>query len=274
MPRFDSLAPARLALRAACCSLPRSLPTAGGVTPPADGAECGFAGQIEIAPQESRRRSRLGGATAVASLARHGICSPRLVPRTGRHMPRRSSRSLGCAVAARRLLPLPLRVSRSRRPFQSLEAPCRAGLAARLRWGGGAVSAANAGNKGAPSSPRSSSVRRVGFKVVPTSTLLATRHLQPCPCIVAFRSPLVPRCARPAIMPRPPKVSRSMFRPGKPGLTSSGKLSLPPAGTLHARQSLRFCACHGSCSPTPCAACAPSSLRPRRKKCSAAHEAR
>jgi len=74
------------------------------------------------------------------------------------------------------------------------------------------VSAANAGNKGAPSSPRSSSVRRVGFKVVPTSTLLATRHLQPCPCIVAFRSPLVPRCARPAIMPRPPKVSRSMFR--------------------------------------------------------------
>jgi len=67
------------------------------VTPPADGAECGFAGQIEIAPQESRRRSRLGGATAVASLARHVICSPRLVPRTGRHMPRRSSRFLGCA---------------------------------------------------------------------------------------------------------------------------------------------------------------------------------
>jgi len=44
------------------------------VTPPADGAECGYAGRIEIAPQESRRRSRLGGATAVASLARHGIC--------------------------------------------------------------------------------------------------------------------------------------------------------------------------------------------------------
>jgi len=44
MLRFDALAPARLALRAACGSLPRSLPTAGGVTPPADGAECGFAG--------------------------------------------------------------------------------------------------------------------------------------------------------------------------------------------------------------------------------------
>jgi len=38
-----------------------------------------------------------------------------------------------------------------------------------------------------------------------------------------------------------------MFRvSAKPDiLTSSGKISLPPAGTLHARQSLRFCACHG-----------------------------
>jgi len=93
MNRFDSLAPARLALRAACYSLPRSLPTAGGVTPLADGAECDFAGQIEIAPQESRRRSRLGCAKAVTSLARHGICSWRLVPRTPRHMPR--SRPVG-----------------------------------------------------------------------------------------------------------------------------------------------------------------------------------
>ena len=47
------------------------------VTPPADGAECGFADRIEIAPQESRRRSRLGCATAVTSLARHGIARGR-----------------------------------------------------------------------------------------------------------------------------------------------------------------------------------------------------
>ena len=57
MSRFDSLAPARLALRAACCSLPRSLPTAGGVTPPADGAECGFAGQTQ-SPRRSRAVAR------------------------------------------------------------------------------------------------------------------------------------------------------------------------------------------------------------------------
>ena len=115
------------------------------VTPPADGAECGFAGQMEIAPQESRRRSRLGSSTAVASLARHGICSPRLVPRRPRHMPRRSSRSLWCAVAARRLLPLaPLLASLSLRSCQpqpqTLALRSRAGSSARLRWGGGAVS--------------------------------------------------------------------------------------------------------------------------------------
>jgi hypothetical protein len=40
----------------------------------------------------------------------------------------------------------------------------------------------------------------------------ATRHEQPCPCTVAFCSPLVPRCDQPANVPRPPKVSRSMFR--------------------------------------------------------------
>jgi hypothetical protein len=57
----------------------------------------------------------------------------RLVPRTPRHMPRRASRSLGCAVAARRLLPLsPLlrrfryaHASRSRKPLRY--APGRAG---------------------------------------------------------------------------------------------------------------------------------------------------
>ena len=58
-------------------------------------------------------------------------------------------------------------------------------------------------------------------------------------------------------------------------LTSSGRESLPPAGTLHARQSLRFCACHGIVLAYPVrglrsfvAAAAP------RNKCSAAREAR
>jgi len=46
-------------------------------------------------------------------------------------MPRRSSRSLGCAVYRPSAAPsAPAQsggISRSRRPFQSLEAPCRAG---------------------------------------------------------------------------------------------------------------------------------------------------
>lgn len=37
---------------------------------------------------------------------------------------------------------------------------------------------------GAPSSPRSFERRRVGCKVVPKSTVLATRHEPPCPCTV------------------------------------------------------------------------------------------
>ena len=91
------------------------------VTLPADGGgvsrQAGIG--IETPPQASRRRSRPGCSTAVASLARHVICSPRLVPRTPRHMPRRSSRFLGCAVAARRLLPLsPLLASLSLRSCQ------------------------------------------------------------------------------------------------------------------------------------------------------------
>jgi len=78
------------------------------VTLPADGGE-----RVRLAPMESKRPRRhravaraLDVRTAVAGLARHVICSWRLVPRTPRHMPRQSSRSLGCAVAARRLLPL------------------------------------------------------------------------------------------------------------------------------------------------------------------------
>jgi len=82
--------------RMATSANPRQPPMPRSVTPPADGAECAYAGQIEIAPQESRRRSRLGCSTAVASLARHGICAGALVPRTGRrtHSPRSRSSSL------------------------------------------------------------------------------------------------------------------------------------------------------------------------------------
>ena len=82
---------------------------------------------------------------AVASLARHVICAPRLVPCTGRHMPRLASRSLGCAVAARRLLPLPCKhVSRSRRPLRY--APGRA----RSRGCGGAGARCKCWIKGCP----------------------------------------------------------------------------------------------------------------------------
>jgi hypothetical protein len=62
--------------RVATNANPGSTPMNRSVTPPANGAkECGFADQIEVAPQESRRRSRPGSSTAVASLARHGICA-------------------------------------------------------------------------------------------------------------------------------------------------------------------------------------------------------
>jgi len=92
--------------RVATSANPRQLPMNRSVTLPADGGGVRLRRKMETPPQASRRRSRLGCATAVASVARHVICSGALVPRRPRHMPRRSSRSLGCAVAARRLLPL------------------------------------------------------------------------------------------------------------------------------------------------------------------------
>jgi hypothetical protein len=42
-----------------------------------------------------------------------------------------------------------------------------------------------------------------------TSFVIATRHEQPCPCTVAFCSPLVPRCDQPATVPRPPNMCRT-----------------------------------------------------------------
>ena len=106
-------------------------------------------------------------------------------------MPRRASRSLGCAVAARRLLPLsPLlrrfrfaHASRSRRPLRSFVAARRA--RARSCGGAGARwSAADAGIKGAPSSPRFQRVGGFGFLVVRESRASATRQEPPSPCTV------------------------------------------------------------------------------------------
>ena len=64
------------------------------------------------------------------------------------------------------------------------------------------------------------------------SCVIATRHEQPCPCTVAFCSPLVPRCDQPATVRRPPNMCRFMFRvPAKPGiLTSSGEGVATPGG--------------------------------------------
>jgi hypothetical protein len=120
--------------RVATSANPRQPPMNRSVTLPADG------GGVRLAPVEwkrPRRHRAVARALVVqrrsASLARHVICSWRLVPRTPRHMPRHASRSLGCAVAARRLLPLsPLlrrfryaHASRSRKPLRY--APGRAG---------------------------------------------------------------------------------------------------------------------------------------------------
>jgi hypothetical protein len=52
---------------------PRQLPMNRSVTLPADGGGVQLRRLIETPPQASRRPSRPGGSTAVASLARHGI---------------------------------------------------------------------------------------------------------------------------------------------------------------------------------------------------------
>jgi len=63
--------------RVATNANPRQLPMNRSVTLPADGGgvsrQAGIG--IETPPQASRRRSRLGSSTAVASLARHVICA-------------------------------------------------------------------------------------------------------------------------------------------------------------------------------------------------------
>jgi len=123
-----------------------------GTLPAKWGESSGFAGVIEIAPQAARQCSRRGRSTAGTG---HDVCSWRFVPHTPRHT---SRRALGCAVAARRLLPLPCKhVSRSRRPLRSGRKlpPLQGGLVREAAVGRGRPECGFAEIKGAPSSPRS-----------------------------------------------------------------------------------------------------------------------
>ena len=151
------------------------------VTLPADGGgvsrQAGIG--IETPPQASRRRSRLGSSTAVASLARHVICA---VAARSSHAPAHAAPVQPLPWECRRP---PVGCSLCRFASAAAADPCApvvppfAPGRARARGCGGAAapwSAANAGIKGAPSSPRSSSVRRVGSKAVPTSTVVAMRQ--------------------------------------------------------------------------------------------------
>lgn len=139
-------------------------------------------------------------------------------------MPRRASRSLGCAGAARRLLPLspgavaPLAASRPCQPQpQTPPLRSRAGSFAVLRWGGRALSAANAGIIGAPSSPRFQRVRGFGFLEVQHLPASATRHEPPRPCTVAGpRSGRKLPPTRSATLPRRPSASHRADRIGSP----------------------------------------------------------
>jgi len=87
---------------------------------------------------------------------------------------------------------------------------------------------------GAPSSPRSFERRRVGCKVVPKSTVLATRHEPPCPCTVTGCSSLVPRCDHPATVPRPPKECRTESR------RHSSRPVVPPSRAARRRLTVRI----------------------------------
>jgi hypothetical protein len=106
------------------------------------------------APAPSLAPWLCGGRSLVWHWSRHLRVAARF-PRTPRHMPRRASRSLGCAVAARRLLPLsplPPVAFAALMPAAAAN-PCialhfvplhsRAGSSARLRWGGAGLSAAS-----------------------------------------------------------------------------------------------------------------------------------
>ena len=133
------------------------------------------------------------------------------------------------------------------------------------------MSAANAGIIGAPSSPRSSSGRRVGYLVVQRqpSWRRATSNpvLAPCQAV----RPVVPpsrtsrhRAASPQSEPLHVPGAR---KAGHPHIERVGVAT--PGGHAPRQAVSRFAGLvlvMESCSPTPCAASAPSSLRPRRKQ--------
>jgi len=174
------------------------------------------------------------GALGVTMSSRPGLLR---CARPGTHR----ATGLGVPATARRLLPLPLK--RQPQP-QTLALRSRAGWTARLRWGGRALSAADAGIKGAPSSPRSSSGGGLAprqfqshscWRRAIQSSSRVPRHGYESPVLAPWRFVLVASsCGRSATVRRPPKVSRSMFRvPAEPGiLTSSGIKSLPPAAPI------------------------------------------
>lgn len=64
---------------------------------------------------------------------------------------------------------------------QTLALRSRAGSSAWLRWGGRALSAANAGMKGAPSSPRFQRVEGLAFRRIGSLSSSVTRHEPPRP---------------------------------------------------------------------------------------------
>jgi hypothetical protein len=65
------------------------------------------------------------------------------------------------------------------------------------------------------------------------STVLATRHEQPCPCTVAICSPLVPRCDQPATVPRRPKMCRTESH------RQSSRPVVPPSRAARRRLTVR-----------------------------------
>jgi hypothetical protein len=135
-------------------------------------------------------------------------------------MPRQSSRSFGCAVAARRLLPLPCKhVSRSRRPFRF--APGRA----RPRGCGGAGPAWSAASPRLRVPHPRLALRAVGGWLQGGSTfcVIATRHEQPCPCTVAVR----PR--RKLLRAIRHRAASPQYVPHRepPAFVASGRSSLP-----------------------------------------------
>jgi len=150
-------------------------------------------------------------------------------------------------------------------------------------------SAANAGIKGAPSSPRSSSVRRVGSKAVPTSSVLATRQptrdalgggignvfpplnvigsppgkYQTCGCV--YEPPPAPAPATAVLRGAAPSSRSTLItsasrasRPRKSAAPCSGAVaprivreSTTPRQHAPRQAVASLGACHGSCLPTP-----------------------